>query len=159
VDGVTLICAVMIAVGLAGIVVPALPGLALVWGAVLVWALAAPSTHRWLVLLVATLITLVGGVATYALPGRRLRDAGVPWTSLALGSALGVVGFLVIPVVGLFAGFVLGIYLGERLRLRTHAAAWPSTLAALKATGWSMAIELATGLAVTAVWTIALLWP
>ena len=157
-DGVTLLCALMIAVGLAGIIVPALPGLLLVWAAVLVWALAAPSSHRWVVLLVATAITLVGAVATYVLPGRRLRDAGVPRTSLALGLALGVVGFLVLPVIGLFAGFVLGVYLGERMRLRTHAAAWPSTVSALKATGWSVAIELATGLAVTLVWALGLWW-
>ena len=39
---------------------------------------------------------------------------------------LGVVGFFVVPVVGLFLGFVLGVYLAE-LRRVGAAAAWPST--------------------------------
>ena len=55
--------------------------------------------------------------------------------------ALGVVGFFVIPVVGLFVGFVLGIYLAERRRVG-QADAWPSTKAALRAVGLSILIEL-----------------
>jgi hypothetical protein len=32
-----------------------------------------------------------------------------------------------VPVVGLFLGFVLGIYLGEYLRLKDDRQAWTST--------------------------------
>nr|WP_284290737.1 DUF456 family protein [Angustibacter aerolatus] len=49
----------------------------------------------------------------YVLPGRRLKDAGVPWWTTLAGVALGVVGFFVVPVVGLLLGFVLGVYLAE----------------------------------------------
>ena len=59
---------------------------------------------------------------------------------------LGIVGFFVIPVVGLFLGFVLGIYLAELSRLKESALAWPSTRRALGAVGWSILIELVTGL-------------
>jgi hypothetical protein len=55
-------------------------------------------------------------------------------------------------VLGLFLGFVLGVYLAELLRLREHALAWPSTRHALRAVGWSILIELAAGLLATAVW-------
>ena len=58
--------------------------------------------------------------------------------------ALGVVGFFVVPVVGLFVGFVLGVYLAERRRVG-GAAAWPSTKEALRAVGLSILIELAAG--------------
>jgi hypothetical protein len=64
------------------------------------------------------------------------------------------VGFFVIPVLGAFLGFPLGIYLAERAKLGTHAAAWPATKQALKAIGLSMGIELVTGLAVAITWVI-----
>jgi uncharacterized protein YqgC (DUF456 family) len=70
---------------------------------------------------------------------------------------LGLVGFFVVPVVGLLLGFVLGVYLAERGRLGQHQAAWTSTVVALKAAGVSMLIELLTGLLMAATWAIAVL--
>jgi uncharacterized protein YqgC (DUF456 family) len=189
----------MITIGLVGIVVPVLPGLVLIWGGVAVWAGARHDLAGWVTLTVATVIALGGLLIKYVLPGRRLRSAGVGWPTLASGAALGVVGFFVIPVVGLFVGFVLGIYLAERIRLGSPGTAppgegtatdpptppcegtasgppaspgpdpeipaeaappvptaWASTKAALVAVGWSIAIELVTGLLVTSAWLAAL---
>ena len=147
----------VILVGLAGVVVPVLPGLVLVLGAVLVWSLERQDTTGWVVLAVVTVLFAVGQVAKYLLPGRRLREVGVPTSTMLAGAALGVVGFFVVPVVGVFLGFVLGVYLAELARTRTHAAAWPSTVHALKAAGWSMLIELAAGLLMTATWVAGVL--
>jgi hypothetical protein len=73
---------------------------------------------------------------------------------MVAGGVLGVVGFFVIPVVGAFMGFPLGIYLAERVRLGPHAAAWQSTKHALKAIAFSIGIELLTGLAIATTWVI-----
>ena len=137
--------------------VPVLPGLLLVLAGILVWALERQDATGWTVLAVATALVVTGSVVKYLLPGRRLRERGVPWSTLALGGLLGVVGFFVIPLLGLPLGFVLGVYLAERSRLQTHEAAWPSTVGALKAVGWSIAIELAAGLLAAAVWLVAVL--
>jgi uncharacterized protein len=147
-----------ILVGLLGVIVPALPGLLLVWGAVLVWALVERTALAWVVLVVATALVATGEVIKYVIPSRRMRAAGVPATSLAAGGVLAIVGFFVIPVVGGLIGFVLGIYLAERLRLPGHAEAWPSTLHALKAAGLSMLIELGAGLLVAGTWLGAVLF-
>jgi len=141
-------------VGLIGIVVPLLPGLPLVWVAVLVWASEAQTPAGWVVLGTATALALTGSLLQYLLPGRRMAKAGVTTSSTVAGAALGVVGFFVIPVLGAFLGFALGIYLAERIKLGTHAAAWPSTKHALKAIGLSMGIELLTGLAIATTWVI-----
>ncbi len=146
------IAGLVILVGIAGVVVPVVPGLALVWGGIALWALSVTDVTGWVVLALATLIGAAGTLAKYAVPGRRLRGSGVPWTTMALGAALGVVGFFLVPVVGVVLGFVLGVYLAERLRLRTHAAAWPTTKQSLGAVGWSMLIELAAALSMTATW-------
>jgi len=146
---------ILILIGLAGIVVPVLPGLVLVVFGIAVWAVPRGDAFGWTVLGIAAAIALAGTVVKYLLPGKRLREAGVPGRKLALGAVLGIVGFFVVPVVGLLLGFVLGVYLAELGRIG-RARAWPSARHALTAVGWSILIELAAGLLATAVWVGAL---
>ena len=61
-------------------------------------------------------------------------------------------GFFLIPVVGIFVGFILGIYLAELARLQSVTDAWPTTIAAMKAAGISTLIDLATAVFATTVW-------
>jgi hypothetical protein len=150
-SGVELLVALAIAVGLVGVVVPILPGSILVFAAILVWAWQVGGATAWTVFGVAAAVLLVGGVVKYLVPNRRLKDAGIPASTQWVGAALGVVGFFVIPVVGLFIGFVLGIYLAEHHRLGAKAA-WPSTQHSLKAVGLSILIELAAAVVATCVW-------
>ncbi len=58
-----------------------------------------------------------------------------------------------LPVVGLFVGFVLGVYLAERTRLGS-ASAWPSTKASLRAVGLSILIELLFGVLAATAWGV-----
>jgi uncharacterized protein YqgC (DUF456 family) len=153
-DGVTVVAGLIMLVGLIGIVVPVLPGVLLVWAAVLIWALDAQTPAGWVVLGIATTLALSGFVLRYLLPGRRMAASGVTMSSIVAGVALGVAGFFLIPVLGAFLGFPLGIYLAERVKRHTHAAAWSSTKHALKAIGLSMGIELMTGLAIATTWLI-----
>lgn len=143
---------VIIVVGLFGIVSLVLPGLLVVLAGVAVWAIPRGDALGWTVLAVAGALVVVGTVAKYVFPGRRLRNAGVPGRTLVAGGVLGIVGFFVVPVVGLFLGFVLGVWLAELARLRDGSAAWASARHALSAVGWSMLIELAAGLLATAAW-------
>lgn len=148
-----LLCGLAIAVGIVGVVVPVLPGLVLCWLGVLAWAvLADAGWGRWLVLAVATALALAATVVKYLWPGRNLKRGGVPTRSLAAGGALGLVGFFVVPVVGLVLGFVLGVWLAERMRVKDSRLAWGSTKQALKAAGLSMLIELGAALCIAAVW-------
>lgn len=149
--------AVLILIGLAGIVVPVLPGLLLVLAAVFVWAFDAGSTAGWWVFAFCALLYLVGMALQYTLPGRRMREAGVRRSTLLLAVLLAVVGFFVIPVVGAAVGFVGGIYLVELGHSRDRYAAWSSTKAALRAVFLSIGIELLTGLAIATTWVVAVL--
>jgi uncharacterized protein len=142
-----------ILVGLVGVLLPVLPGSLLVFAAVLVWTVTTGTGPAWLVMAVATVLLAAGAVVKYAVPGRRLKNAGVPNRTLVVGGLLGIVGFFVIPVVGLVVGFVLGVYLAEVNRLG-RAGAWPSTRHALTAAGFSVLIELAAALLAAAAWLV-----
>ena len=148
---------IAILAGIVGVVVPALPGALLVLGAILVWALVVSSTTGWAVLAAAAVLIGVAQVVKYLVPGRRMRDAGVPGSTILAGAIVGIVGFFVIPIVGLFLGFPAGVYLAERHRLGPHHHAWESTKHALKALGLSIVIELAAALLAAGIWLTVVL--
>jgi len=149
---VELLVGLAVLVGVVGVVVPILPGAVLVWGAIGVWALTERTTAGWVTLAIATLAVGVAQVVKYLVPHRRLREAGVPQSSIFTGAALGVVGFFVIPVVGLAIGFVAGIFAAEHRRLRDRRAAGASTATALRVVGLAILIELAGALLAAGTW-------
>lgn len=151
--GLELLLALAIAIGLVGMLVPVLPGSLLVGAAVLVWALDRGSATAWAVTTVALGLLVAGAVVKYLVPGRRLQRAGVPSSTLLAGGVLGVVGFFLVPVVGLPLGFLLGVYLVEWRRLG-HREAWPATVHALKAVGLGILIELGFGTLAAATWAV-----
>ncbi len=153
---VDVIVALVIICGLVGVVIQVIPGLLLVGGAVLVWGLFTGGTVGWTMVVFAVIIVALGMVLKFLIAGKYLMREGVPNRSLVIGAVLGIAGFFVIPVVGLFIGFIGGIYLAEWQRLQDPNAAKDATWVALKATGLSILIELAAALTLTAAWVVAL---
>ncbi|MDQ4037353.1 MAG: DUF456 domain-containing protein [Actinomycetota bacterium] len=144
-------------VGLVGVVVPVIPGLLLVGLAGLGWAILADGAGPWIVFGVMVAVLLIGTVAKYVLPSRTLRQAGAPASTLVLGAAGGIVGFFVIPVIGLLIGALAGIYVGEARRLKNSRAAGRSTLATVKAIGIGLLIELLAGVVAVATWFVSVI--
>ena len=143
--------------GLVGVVVQVLPGSVVVVGSVGVWAAVTGGPVAWGAFVVGLLAVAAATVGKYVLAGRQLHGAGVRGATLVWGGVAGVVGFFVIPVVGLLVGFVLGVYVAELLRRREHAAAWAATVVALRATGLTILVELAGALVAAGAWVLALL--
>lgn len=153
----TLVLLVML-IGVAGTVVPLLPGLALIWGAGVFWAFAdGGGLARILVAVVLTALLAVGTGTKYVLPARSAGSAGAPRRTLLLGLIGAVVGFFVIPVVGAVVGGVGAVYLAELSRLERADLAWTSTRAVLVGVGIGVLVEIATGLVMVGVWLVAVL--
>lgn len=152
---VTVICGLAIAVGVAGVVIPILPGSILIIVALLGWALTVTSGPGWAALAVGGVLALAGLLAGTILTGRKLRQRRIPGRSVTIGLVLGVVGMFVIPVVGLIVGFVVGLLLSEAARLRDFGAALSSSGAALKALGVGILVELLLACAAGSAWVLA----
>ena len=146
--------ALFIGVGILGIVVPVVPGLLLALAGVLIWAVDTGGTSAWVVLGICVGLYAAGLAVKFLVPGRRLKQQGVGTGTLLLAVVIGIVGFFVVPVVGGPLGFVLGIYLVERLRSGDGAVAWARTKHALRAVLTSMGIELTTGLLIAVTWVV-----
>lgn len=146
--------AAAIATGLAGVFVHRLPGIDLIWAAVLVWASIENTRTAWAVLGVATVFAVANYTVQHLLTGRRLGELVAPMRSIVIAAALGAVGFLAARTLGLIAGFALGLYVAERRRLRLPGAGRRHATERANV-GRETVTELAAGLVVTAAWLVA----
>lgn len=155
--GLLLLFGMAMAIGLLGVLVPVLPGLLLIAAAGLGWAVLADGPGPWVVFGAMIVILAIGTVAKYVLPGRTLRQAGAPMSTLLLSVLGAVIGFFVIPVIGFLFGGVAGIFLGELRRLNDSRAAGRSTVTTLRAIGIGLAIEVLAGVLAVAIWFVAVI--
>lgn len=137
----SVLVAAAILVGCLGIILPVLPGSILIGIAVLVWAIVIGGPMAWIIFAIVAVFVAGGMSSSLVLTGRKLKTMEVPNTSVLLGGVLGIVGFFVIPVVGLPIGFVVGLFLAEYLRLHEAKLAWDSSWESIKAIGLGTAIE------------------
>nr|WP_218861343.1 DUF456 domain-containing protein [Nocardioides panzhihuensis] len=148
----------VIAFGIAGIIVPVLPGGALlVAAAILGWAIWLGESTGWVVFGISAAFIAIGLVTKYAIPGKHLKDSGMPLSTQIVGAVLAIVGFFVIPVVGVFVGFPVGVFLAELRRHGGNAGdAWASTWIALKAVGLFILIDAVAATLATITWVVGL---
>jgi len=156
-DGAEALVGVVIVLGVVGVLLPVVPGTLVVAAAIAVWAIATNSLTGWLVLGMALAVLGTAAVAKWWMAERHLRGSGVSRSTMLVGGVCGILGFFVIPVVGLVIGFLAGVYLAERRRHRQHRAAWRATLAAVRASGLALLVELAGALLAGTAWLVAAL--
>jgi uncharacterized protein len=148
----------MMAVGLIGTLLPLLPGLPIIWAAALIYGLLEDFSGAGAVAFtLITVLAVAGIVAGFVLPHRRVAAKGAPASTVAAGVVLGIVGFFVIPVVGLVLGAVGGVLIAERARTGDWDTAWTTTKDLLVGFGIGVAVEFATGLAMILCWVAWLL--
>lgn len=141
--------------GLVGTVVPQLPGLPLIWIAVLVWAAVENTAPAWAVLGGATVLAVAHHVLQNLLGGVRPADLVAPWRSLLVAVTTGLVGLLLARTLGLVAGFVGGLYLAERRRLRRGPSRPPERRLRREPARRERVIEALTGALIAGAWLVA----
>jgi uncharacterized protein len=145
-------------VGLVGTVLPIVPGLGLIMGAGLVWALVGgQGALGWAVAIVMVVVGVAGMAIASALPARRTAAAGAPWWILVVGAIGVVVGFFAMPVVGALLGGPVAVFVAELIRLRRLGPAWRSTAEALKGQAVGIGVQLVAGVVMISLWAVAVL--
>jgi len=151
-----LLAALLVIVGIAGVVLPALPGIPLVFAGLLVAAWTDGFARvGWLPLVVLgalTAISIVVDVLSTTLGAQRLGAS-----RLALvGSLVGTVAGLFFMPIGLFAGPFLGALLGEYVHSRQLGRATKIGIGTWL--GIVLGVALKLGLAVAMLGVFALAW-
>lgn len=110
-------------VGLAGAVVPRLPGVPLSWAATVVWASVDGTTFAWTAVGVATVVALANYLVQHRLAGGDWSELVVADRSWIIGTGAAAVGLLLARAPGMIFGFVGGTYIAERRRLNAQGTA------------------------------------
>ncbi|MGO1978401.1 DUF456 domain-containing protein [Brachybacterium tyrofermentans] len=151
---VTVLAGLAYIVGLTGIVVPVLPGTITIAIATLVWAIVIGGWPAWIVFAIVLVLSAIGMTTSYVLTGRKLHAAEVPMWPIYVGIAAGIVGFFVIPLLGLPIGFVLGLCISEAVRQKDLSKGLGSAWIAVKALGVGIMIEFSLAMLSTIVFAI-----
>ncbi|MBJ7287593.1 DUF456 domain-containing protein [Williamsia sp.] len=146
-----LLIALVILIGLVGTIVPMLPGPSLVLAAIVIWAIFVGG-WAWSVVVGAAVLIVGAAVLKYLVAGRSMKRSGISNRTVLIGGLAGIVGFFVIPVIGLPIGFLAGAFVAEWARDQDVRAGWRGAVAALRAAGVAILIELTASLFAAAGW-------
>lgn len=152
-----LLATALAVIGVCGIVVPVLPGSITVAAGLLVWAIWGSSPWGWLALIVGGALVAAGATSSALLTKRTLDARQIPKWPMVVALIAGIVGTFIVPVVGLLVGFVLGLLVCEWVRVGDLTGAVRTSLAALRAIGLGMLIELACALGASTLLAISIL--
>lgn len=141
--------------GLAGLLVPALPGLLIIWLAALGYGLIAGfgTWGYWLFGLI-TLLGIAGGFIDNLFMAAGAKMGGASWWSVVAAGALALIGFLLFPPFGGIVGGLLGILLVEFYRLRDWRKAWAATKGMALGCGGGLLARLAIGALMIVAWGV-----
>ncbi|MCS4483919.1 DUF456 domain-containing protein [Gleimia sp. 6138-11-ORH1] len=146
--------ALLLAFGLTGALVQIWPSTPFILTGILIWALYLGGYTAWTFFTLSTILLLLAQILKILIPGKQLKKAGIPTSTLLLGGAGAILGFFIIPIIGLPAGFILGIGLAEYQRLKNPQEAKKSLLKTLKATGISVLIEFSISFLIVTSWAV-----
>ena len=146
-------------VGLVGLIVPVFPGLTIMWLGTLVYALIQSAAGRmtswdWFLFGVITLLMIIGNVADNLIIARKMRDKYIPWSSIFLAFAAGIVASLFFTPIGGLIAAPLGLLVAEYNRLKDRTKAIESTKAYMIGWGWAFGVRFLIGLAMTGLWML-----
>jgi len=146
-------------VGLAGLIVPVFPGLTIMWLATLVYALIQNAAGKmtgwdWVLFSLITVLMIGGNIVDNIIIARKMRDQFIPWSSILIAFAAGiVVSVFFTPLVGLIAA-PLGLFLAEMRRLNNRDEAIKSTKAYMIGWGWAFGARFIIGITMIGSWML-----
>lgn len=146
---------IVMAVGIAGVVLPGLPGLGLMWLAAFGFGLAGGFAEGgWSAFVIVTVLAVIGVLLGVWLPKKATESAGVARRTIWLGVLGGVIGFFVIPVVGVLVGGAMGVFGSELHRQRDGRKAWNAAWRTLTGFGLAAIAQVAVGVVLAGTWAV-----
>ncbi|HEX9012258.1 MAG TPA: DUF456 domain-containing protein [Anaerolineaceae bacterium] len=144
---------VVMLVGLLGLLTTIIPGLVIIWLAVLVyWIVAGFTPVSWALFALITLLMIFGSVIDNIMMGASARRTGASWLAVAVALTAGVAGSLAFPPFGGLVAALLGLFLVEFARLRNWRMALDSTRSMAAGCGWSVLIRFGIGMIMILIW-------
>jgi len=124
------------------------------WGAVLAYGfLVGFGPVGIIAIVVVTALSALAVVLGFILPKKLADESGASAKSQLAAVVGGIIGFFVIPVVGIIVGALAGIAISEYLDKDDWDQARRSTLAVAKGFGLSALMQIAIGFLILVAWS------
>jgi hypothetical protein len=152
---ITVLLGGVMVLGLAGVFIPVLPDISLIWAAALGYGLLV-GWGRWGPWLFAgiTVLAVVAAAADLWTSGAGARLGGASLWGILGGLGLGLVGLILLPPLGGLLGLLAGTFLVEYLRLRSAERALRATLGMGLGYGASFVVKLILGMMMIGAWIV-----
>ena len=143
--------------GLLGLVMPVFPGLTVMWVGTLAYAVIQSVSGKmtwvgWLFFVFITLLMIGGNIVDNIIITKHMRDKDVPWSSILISFAAGlIVSLFLTPVAGIIAS-PAGLFLAEWQRKKDKQAALTNTKAWMTGWGWSFLARFGIGIVMILFW-------
>lgn len=149
------VLAAIMAVGLIGLLFYIIPGLTIIWLAILAFGIVHGFTV-WTGILfgVITLLMVGGNLVDNFFMGDQARKTGASWLSVAVALVLAVVGTFVLPPFGGLLFAAVGIFVVEWIRRKNFKDGLKSTGGILKGCGLAVVARFCIGLVMIGLWVI-----
>ena len=143
------------AVGLISLLFYVIPGLTIIWLAVLVWGIANGFTVSTGVIFgIITLLMIGGNLVDNLLMGTQARKTGASWIAIVVALVAGIAGSIAFPPFGGLIAAAAGILIVEWIRKKDFQAGLQSTGGILKGCGLAVVARFFIGLVMISLWVL-----
>ena len=154
-----IVLGVIMGVGLLGLLLYVIPGLTVIWLAILAYGIVTGFTVRSGILFaVITLLMIIGSIIDNLLMGAEAKKTGASWVAVVVALAAGVVGTILLPPFGGLLFAAVGILIVEWVRKRDLKEGAKSAGGILKGCGFAVIARFGIGMLMIGLWVIWLLW-
>jgi uncharacterized protein YqgC (DUF456 family) len=139
--------------GLASLIIPIMPGLTIIWVAVLVYAIV--TGLNWgtgILFAIITILMAAGGFVDQLFMGAGAKKTGAGWVAIVVAMAAGLVGSIIWPPLGGILLALLGIFVVEIIRVRDLRKAWESTRGMALGCGTAVLARMGMGVLMILLW-------
>jgi hypothetical protein len=151
--------AVIMGLGLLGLLFYIIPGLTIIWLAVLVYAIVT-GFNLWsgIVFGIITLLMIGGNLIDNLLMGTQAKKTGASWLSIAVALVAGVAGTFILPPFGGLLFAAVGILAVEWIRKRNLKEGARSAGGILKGCGLAVVTRFGIGALMIGLWAVWVAW-
>jgi len=145
--------------GLFSLLIPVMPGLAIIWVPALVYGiLTGFNLLSGVLFALMTVLMVVGNLADNFIMGKKARDQGASWLAIGVALVAGLAGSLIFPPFGGLIAALIGLFLVEFLRLKDWRSALQSTKSMAIGCGWAAALRFGIGIVMILIWMAWAFW-
>ena len=139
--------------GLVSLIIPIIPGLTIIWVAVLVYAIVTGLNWGAGVLFaIITLLMIAGNIVDNLFMGAGAKKTGSSWLAVGVATVAGLVGSIIWPPFGGILLSLVGIFAVEIIRVRDLRKAWDSTRGMALGCGAAVFVRMGMGVVMILLW-------